>query len=207
MMNSQVSRWFQEVIAVNGTTVKIKAPGLTFAVLPGSYLSSPLPTASQTKSFGMFDSLAAPAVYPIFAVTKAPLQTPYSPHDTSVFFDSDYNPVSHAAGSANPVNSKSTDIPYAAVLGVTRNADDPSRNKKSAVCPVVAPAKSLLIGSGLFSVQPDRAPRVTNCFLRQLDDGSTSNEWFSEVQLNNHLSTPFMVSVALAAPRVQRMAL
>jgi hypothetical protein len=207
MMNSQVSRWFQEVVAINGTTVKIKAPGLSFAVLPGSYLSSPLPTALQTKTFGMFDSLAAPAVYPIFAVTKAPLQTPYSPHDTSVLYDSDHKPVSPAVGSTSFDNSKSMDIPYAAVLGVTRNADDPSRNKKSAVCPVVAPAKSLLIGSGLFSVQPDRAPRVKNCFSHQFDDGSTSNEWFSEVQLNNHLSTPFMVSAALAAPRIQRIAL
>ncbi len=186
------SRWFQEIVAVNGTRVTLKAPGSLFDLPPDSYLSSSLPSISQTKSFGMFDSVAAPAVYPVFSLKKAAQQAPYSPHDTSVLYDSSHNYLSFDSGSSAP--ALLSDISYATVLSVSRSSRDSSSRNVSATCPTVVIATPTPIASSFVTVRPERAPSTPHCLLRTLDDGSTTSNWLSEVQLSNHLSMPFMVS-------------
>jgi hypothetical protein len=197
MINTQASRFLQEIIAVNGSHVTIKAPGLIFAIIPGSFFSCALPSASQTKSFGMFDSLAAPAVYPIFAVTKASRLPAYSPHDNSMLYDSNLKSLS-SNDHGSSTTHRPSDIQYAAVLSVARNADDPSHLSASAACPSVVIAAPILIASNDITVRPDRAPTVRSCFPQLRDDGSSTTQWVSEVQLSNHLSMPFVVSAALS---------
>jgi hypothetical protein len=195
MLHAQSSKWFQEIVAVNGSEVTLKTPGLTFAVLPGTYLASALPSNVQTKSFGMFDSVAAPAVYPIFSVKKASQQTPYSPHDTSIVYDSDHKPVTFDPDSSASVLL--SDILYTAALSVSRNTDTSFRRNDSPACPSVVMAAPSPIASTTVSVRQERAPTVRRCFWNKLDDGSTSHNWVSEVQLSNHLVMPFMVSGTL----------
>jgi hypothetical protein len=189
MMSVLSSRWFQEIVAINGSQVILKAPGLKVAVFADAYMSSALPSTSQVKSFGMFDSVAAPAVYPIFAVKKVSQQTPYSPHDTSVVFDSNHNPITLDPGPSAPVPL--SNIHFETVLSVSRNTID--RNF-SAACPSVVTATPTPIASTFVGVMPERAPSVRRCLLHALEDGSTASNWVSEVQLSNHLSMPFMVS-------------
>jgi hypothetical protein len=195
VMNTPSSRWFQEIVAVNGSQVILKSPGLTFALLPGSYVSSALPSPSQTKSFGLFDTLAAPAVYPIFEITKASQQVSYSPHDTSLLYDFNRNPLPIDPSSRSP--GPLSDIRYAAALRVSRSVGSPSNRSTSDACPTVVMSKPTSVASNVVTVRPERAPLLRSCLVSELADGSTTNRWVSEVQLSNHLSMPYLVSAAL----------
>jgi hypothetical protein len=87
-----------------------------------------------------------------------------------------------------------SDIQYAAVSSISRHVLEELQPNSSAACPSIVMARPIMIASNQISLRADRAPTLRSCFLRELNDGSVSNQWVSEVQLNNHLSMPFVVS-------------
>jgi hypothetical protein len=191
MLKTESSQWLQQIVDANVSHVILELPGLAFPLLRGSRLSSALPSAAHRKSLGMFDALAAPAVYPIFNVAKHSEQSPYNAHDSFELLDSNYKPLPKPS-SQSLVDSLG--VRYSAALRVRRKSGKELPRDSPVACPAVVPVKPVAFASSTIGVQPQRHPKLRSCHSRDLDDGSTATFWSSEVQLSNHLSMPFVVS-------------